>query len=278
MNNKMKMTLSDIAHTIPAEPAWADGLEGVKARSTMECGVLGAFEPLGITDVARYSVESYDIYLCQAVIRHLGVDVKAKPTSIEARLPELQQGRMDLLVVNLGYSPLRGEQAPPPSSYYDSDHKLTVKLSRASSSPAALSGKRVSFTKGDITKGLVKISVLGSSLTGYEDTPTAFAAPVQDRLGGFSASEVVAHRLINKQGDNAPQFLLFEPPTGKGRLQPRGRCRPQLIVRQPTAASNPCPGSGDEGPGDVLPPPTSGIDPKEVGEMLLAMKALASEG
>ncbi|MCY1552069.1 Bacterial extracellular solute-binding protein, family 3 [compost metagenome] len=51
-------------------------------------------------------------------------------------------------------------------------------------------------------------------LTGYEDTPTAFTALVQNKVVGFSVPEVVAHRLINKLGDKGDQFQLLEPPVG----------------------------------------------------------------
>ncbi|MDT4823193.1 L-cystine-binding protein FliY [compost metagenome] len=213
-NNKMKVILASVALTMSTTPAWADQLADVKARGTMVCGVLGAFEPFGFTDVASRAVVGYDIDFCQAVAKHLGVKAEVKPVSIEARIPELQQGRMDLLVAGLGYSPLRAEQVDYSYGYYVSEHKLTVKSSRGFSSPTDLSGKRVSFTKGGITEGFVKKSVPGALLTGYEDTPTAFTALVQNKVVGFSVPEVVAHRLINKLGDKGDQFQLLEPPVG----------------------------------------------------------------
>lgn len=214
-NNKMKAVVVGAFLSSVCFVTWADQLDEIRAKGTLVCGVLGAFEPFGFTDVTSRSLVGYDVDICTAIAAKLGVKAEPKAVSIEARIPELQQGRMDVLVAGLGYSPLRAEQVAFSNGYFVSDHKLTVKASGGFSSPKDLSGKRVSFTKGGITESFVRSAVPDAKLTGFEDTPTAFTALIQNKVAAFSVSEVVARRLINKLGRDGAQFKLLEPPVGQ---------------------------------------------------------------
>lgn len=215
MKKKFK-TLSTVAITLSflSAPAWADQLSDIKSKGTLVCGVLGAFEPFGFIDVASRATVGYDVDVCNAIAKHIGVKAEVKPVSIEARIPELQQGRMDLLAAGLGYSPQRAEQVDFSNQYFVSPHKLIVKASRGFKQPSDLEGKRVSFTKGGITEGFVRSAVPSAKLTGYEDTPTAFTALAQNKVVGFSVAEVVARRLISKTGASASEYTILEPAVG----------------------------------------------------------------
>ncbi|EON12362.1 transporter substrate-binding domain-containing protein [Pandoraea sp. SD6-2] len=194
--------------------ASADQLSDVKARGTLTCGVLATFEPYGYTAPNR-EVVGYDVDMCNAVAKQLGVKAEVRPVAIEARIPELQQGRLDLLVAGLGYSPQRAEQVAFSDGYYVSEHKLVVRADKGYKSATDLNGKRVSFTKGGITEGFVRKTVPQATLVGFEDTPTAFMALVQGKVDAFSVSEVVSRRLISKLGANADKFKTVEPPVGQ---------------------------------------------------------------
>jgi polar amino acid transport system substrate-binding protein len=206
--------LALIAGAVQA-PAFADQLADVKARGTVVCGVLGSFEPFGYTDTATRAVVGYDVDMCAAIAKHMGLKSEVKPVAIDARIPELQQGRMDILAAGLGYSVQRAEQVDFSSGYYISEHKLSVKADKGYASRNDLAGKRISFTKGGITEGFVKATVPDAVLVGFEDTPTAFTALAQGKVDAFSVSEVVARRLISKLGANASQLKVVEPSVGK---------------------------------------------------------------
>jgi polar amino acid transport system substrate-binding protein len=195
--------------------AFADQLADIKSRGTLVCGVLGAFEPFGYTDPASRSLVGYDIDFCNAIAKHLGVKAEVKPVAIEVRIPELQQGRMDILAAGLGYSAARAQQVDFSDGYYISAHKLSVRADKGFAKRDDLAGKRISFTKGGITEGFVKASVPTAVTVGFEDTPTAFTALAQGKVDAFSVSELVARRLISKLGPNAAQFKVIEPAVGE---------------------------------------------------------------
>ncbi len=215
MNKRYGMLFVGAVMCLASAGARADQLADIKSRGTLVCGVLGAFEPFGYSDLAKRELVGYDVDFCHAIARRLGVKAEVKPVAIEARIPELQQGRMDILAAGLGYSAQRAEQVDYSSGYYISQHKLTVKADRGFKSTADLAGKRVSFTKGGITEGFVRASVSGAELVGYEDTPTAFTALAQGKVDAFSVSEIVARRLISKLGPKAAQYEVLEPPVGQ---------------------------------------------------------------
>lgn len=195
--------------------ASADQLAEVQARGTLVCGVLGTFEPFGYTDPGSRNVVGYDVDMCIALAKAIGVKAEVKPVSVEARIPELQQGHMDVLVAGLGYSAARAEQVDYSKGYYISEHKLMVKSAKSFSAPSDLAGKRVSFTKGGITEAFVRGAVPAAQLTGYEDTTTAFTALVQNKVAGFSAPEVVEKRLISKMEGKSSDFQVLEPAVGQ---------------------------------------------------------------
>jgi len=201
--------------TLALPLAHADQLADVKARGTLVCGVLGAFEPFGYTDTTSRAVVGYDIDFCNAIAKRMGLKAEVKPVAIEARIAELQQGRMDVLAAGLGYSAARAEQVDFSHGYYISEHKLSVRADKGLNKRDDLAGKRVSFTKGGITEGFVKSTVPTAVMVGFEDTPTAFTALAQGKVDAFSVSEVVARRLISKLGANASQFKVIEPSVGK---------------------------------------------------------------
>ncbi|WP_164139902.1 transporter substrate-binding domain-containing protein, partial [Stenotrophomonas maltophilia] len=63
-------------------------------------------------------IVGYDVDICQKVAESLGVALELKPIAVEARIPELIQGRVDILAANLGYTPERAQQIDFSFSYF----------------------------------------------------------------------------------------------------------------------------------------------------------------
>ena len=90
--------------------AKADELADVKARGKLVCGTLGTAEPFSFQDPKTREIVGYDIDICRKVAESLGVALEIKPMAVEARIPELIQGRVDILAANLGWSKERAQQ------------------------------------------------------------------------------------------------------------------------------------------------------------------------
>lgn len=196
-------------------PAHADQWTDIQARGSLRCGVLDVFEPFGFTDPANRSTTGYDVDICHALARRLGVKAQIKPVSIEARIPALQQGHMDLLAAGLAYTPLRARQVDFSLGYYVSENVLAVKSSRSHAATADLAGRRVSYVKGSISETYLQAALLTATPVGYEDVPTAFTALVQGKVQAISTSEEVLRKLFHKLGPAGRQYHVLQPAIGR---------------------------------------------------------------
>ncbi len=193
--------------------AHADQLSDIKAKGTLVCGVVSTLEPFAFQDTASREVIGYDVDFCKAVARRLGVKAELKVVSLEARIPELTQGRVDILAAVLGYNPARAEQIAFSRAYFVSNQSLSAKRG-AFAQRDDLAGKRVATIKGSSNIPLMQKVVPTAQLVSYDDAPSAFTALVQNKVEGFVLSESLVRRLISKLGPNA-NIDVLSPPVGR---------------------------------------------------------------
>ena len=128
--------------------AQADQVADIKARGELICGTLGTSQPFSFQDAASRQLVGYDVDVCKLVADKLGVKVSYKLLSVAARVPELNEGRVDILAANLGYSPDRAQQIAFSHAYYVSPQKLLVRKDSGLDTIESLNGRRVGATKG----------------------------------------------------------------------------------------------------------------------------------
>ncbi|MPT05916.1 MAG: transporter substrate-binding domain-containing protein [Delftia sp.] len=215
MKKPFSLPIADLCTLALHAPAMADQLADIKARGSLGCGVLDVFEPFGFTDPASRSVAGYDVDICHALARRLGVKAQIKPVSIEARIPSLQQGHMDLLAAGLAHTPLRAQQVDFSLGYYVSENVLAVKSSKPYAATADLAGRRVSYVKGSISENYLKAELPTATPMGYEEVPTAFTALVQGKVEAVSTSEEVLRKLFHKLGPKGGQYKVLQPAIGR---------------------------------------------------------------
>src|SRR3954453_17787512 len=99
-------------------PVSADQLADVKARGKLICGTLGTAEPFSFQHPQTRQIVGYDVDLCQKVADALGVPLELKTIGVEARIPELNQGKVYILAANLGFPPEPSQQICLLYSYF----------------------------------------------------------------------------------------------------------------------------------------------------------------
>src|SRR5580698_8950660 len=107
--------------------SFADELADIKARGSLTCGVLGDLVPLGFQDPKTRSLVGFDVDVCAAVAKYLGVKLELKTVSVDARIPSLVTGRVDLMTASLAYTPVRAKQIDFSSSYMSVPVSVLVK-------------------------------------------------------------------------------------------------------------------------------------------------------
>lgn len=196
-----------------AVAANADQLADIKSKGVLVCGVVGTLEPFAYQDTDSRQVVGYDVDFCTAVAKHIGVKAELKVVSLEARIPELLQNRVDILAAVLGYNPGRAEQIAFSKSYFVSNQSIAAKKG-VYKERDDLAGKRVATIKGSSNIPMMQKVLPTAQLVSYEDAPSAFTALTQGKVNGYVLSESLMRRFIAKLGADAP-FEVLTPPVGR---------------------------------------------------------------
>lgn len=194
--------------------AAADQLSDIKQKGTLVCGTLGTAEPFSFPNPSTREVQGYDVDFCKAIAKSLGVKLELKLISVAARIPELQQNRVDVIAANLGWTPERAEQIAYSDSYYASLQKLAVKHTSGFKSVPDLAGKRISAPKGSTSELAVRKVLPTASTITFQDPPAAFLAMEQGKVDGFAVSEIMLVKFKQQTEASAPIDIL-EPPLMK---------------------------------------------------------------
>lgn len=198
--------------------AQADQLADIKARGKLVCGTLGTAEPFSFQHPQTREIVGYDVDICRKVADAIGVPLELKPIAVEARIPELVQGRVDILAANLGYTPGRAEQIDFSYSYFVSQQKLMTTKESGLTTIASLGGKKVTAIKGSSSEQGVRREIPTAQTVTFQDTSAAFLALTQDKVDAFCASELMLVKL-SKQSKvplTIVEQSLFVEPWGLG--------------------------------------------------------------
>ncbi|MGH8784507.1 MAG: ABC transporter substrate-binding protein [Cupriavidus necator] len=205
------VAMAALTLSLTATSAFADQLADIKQRGSLVCGVLGTVEPFSFSNPQTREVQGYDVDFCSAIAKSLGVKLELKQIAVAARIPELQQGRVDILAAALGWTPERAQQIAYSDQYYVSLTKVAVKRSEGFKSVADLAGKRVSANKGSTSETAVKKAVPTASTVTFQDAPTAFLALQQGRVEGLALGEMMLVK-FRMQADPSTPIEILEPP------------------------------------------------------------------
>lgn len=196
-----------------ATAASADQLADIKARGTLICGTMGNYEPFSFPNPQTRQIQGYEVDLCQAIADDLGVKLELKLIAVEARIPELTQGRIDVISAALGYSAERAQQIDYSNASFVSLQKLLVKKDGGFDSIDALADKKISAPKGSSSERYVREVLPNANLLTFQDPPAAFLALAQGKVNAMILSEVASVKFINQTGDKftfVPQAVAKE--------------------------------------------------------------------
>lgn len=171
--------------------AHADQLDDIKKRGTLVCGTLGIAEPFSFANPQTRETQGYDVDFCAAIAKSLGVKLELKLVAVPARIPELQQGRVDVLAANLGWTAERAEQIAFSDSYYVSLTKAASRRGDKFKGVSDLAGKRVAAAKGSTSEAAARKVIPNVDLITFQDPPSIFLALQQGKVAAAVVSELV---------------------------------------------------------------------------------------
>lgn len=187
----------------------ADQLADIKSKNELVCGVLGTDEPNSFIDPKTRKLVGYDVDLCEAVAARIGVVPKIKQLSVAARIPELQQGRIDILAATLTHTKEREAVVDFSLSTFVTGQKLMVRRDSGITALSQLAGKKVVTVKGGTQEPNVRKAVRDIEVVTFETAPQAFVALQQRKGVAFVNDEVSLLDAYGKLGPAQKDYAIL---------------------------------------------------------------------
>lgn len=212
----MKKILSVLCITVAmsaltASPSHADELSTIKERGTLVCGTLGTADPFSFLDPGTRETVGYDVDMCRAIADALKVKLQIKLISVDARVPELAQGRVDILAANLGYTKQRAEQIDYSDAYFVGPSKLLVRKDSGITTFEQLAGKRIAVVKGSSAEPNVRKMFPSASIISFPEPTSGFLAVVQGKADALCASELALIKMQKQAASATPLSIIANP-------------------------------------------------------------------
>ncbi len=211
IRSKSRFALTAIALCAAAAPALADQWQDVQQRKELRCATFADVPPFAAPDPKTREMVGFDVDLCNALAKQLGLKASVTPVSVEARVPEVKMGRVDVTVANLAYTLGRAEQIAFSHPYYLAKEMLAVKASDPGAKKADFKGKRIASTKGSTSELSIKLN--GSEPVTFQDTGSVYMAVQQNKAVGMVANTMTITKLVaqSKTGGAVEMKMIQEP-------------------------------------------------------------------
>ena len=187
----------------------ADQVADIKKKGELVVGVLGTDEPLSFIDPKTRDLAGYDVDLGKAVAAKLGVKPVFKQITLAARIPELQQGHIDLLAASLTHNKEREAQIDFSLTTFVAGQKVLVKANSGIKDVPDLAGKRVSTAKGSSMEVNIKKAVPTANVISFDTSPQALVAMQQGKAVAFVNDEMSLVRAMVQLGDQRKDYKLL---------------------------------------------------------------------
>lgn len=189
------------ASTVFSAAARADQLDDIKKKGEIVFGVLGTDEPNSFVDPKTREIVGYEVDIATAIARKIGVKPVFKQLAVAARIPELQQGHVDVLAASLTHNKEREALVDFSLTTFVTGQKVLVKTSSGIADVPLLAGKKVLTVKGGTQEPNIRKAVPGVDVVTFETTQQAFLALQQGKGVGYVNDEA---SLVNDHAKLGP--------------------------------------------------------------------------
>ncbi len=207
-----------IGNAALAVPA-TDTLATVKKKGVLVAGVKDSLPPFGYVDEKTRDIVGYDIDFVQAIARKLGVTVEFKAVTSASRMPQLQEGNIDMIAATMTKNPERAKQIDFSYTYFFTGQKFLAKKS-AIRSLKDLEGKKIGTAKGSTSEQNAKRAVPTATILSFDDYPQAFLALQQGKVAAVTTDEAILAGILSKAPNKAqfeiPNIRISDEPYGLG--------------------------------------------------------------
>ncbi|VVE63282.1 ABC transporter substrate-binding protein [Pandoraea captiosa] len=193
--------------------AHADQLADIKARGTLVCGTQNASEPYAFPDAATRKIVGFDVDVCNALAKGLGVKLEHRALSTDARIPELKTRRVDVLAAAVAWMPARAAQVDFSDQYFVAPIRVLVRADSPVQTLDQLAGKKIAASEGSSSAAVSVTRLPDSNLLTFHDISSAFLALQQGKVEGLVAGQLILARFANEAAvKGGQQYRLLTKP------------------------------------------------------------------
>jgi len=209
---RIPFALPIIATTLAAFTAFAahaDQLADIKKKGEIVFGVLGTDEPQSFVDPKTREFIGYEVDLGRAIAQKIGVKPVFKQLAVAARIPELQQGHVDVLAASLTHNKEREAQIDFSLTTFVTGQKVLVKKASGIADLGQLAGKKVLTVKGGTQEPNIRKAVPNVDVVTFETTQQAFQALQQGKGVGYVNDESSLIDDFGKLGTASADYVIL---------------------------------------------------------------------
>jgi polar amino acid transport system substrate-binding protein len=206
--------------TLTAKAALAgDTLADAKKKGVLVVGCKDSLPPFGYIDEKSRQIVGYDIDFVNAIAKKMGVRVELKPVTSASRMPQLQEGHIDIIAATMTKNADRAKVIDFSNTYFFTGQKFITKKGTVKSLKD-LEGKKIGTAKGSTSEQNVKKAVPSATVLSFDDYPQAFLALQQGKVSAVTTDEAILAGILAKAPNKAqyeiPRLQISDEPYGLG--------------------------------------------------------------
>jgi polar amino acid transport system substrate-binding protein len=206
--------------TLTAKAALAgDTLADAKKKGVLVVGCKDSLPPFGYIDEKSRQIVGYDIDFVNAIAKKMGVKVELKPVTSASRMPQLQEGHIDIIAATMTKNAERAKVIDFSHTYFFTGQKFITKKGTVKSLKN-LEGKRIGTAKGSTSEQNVKKAIPSATVLSFDDYPQAFLALQQGKVSAVTTDEAILAGILAKAPNKAqfeiPALQISDEPYGLG--------------------------------------------------------------
>ncbi|QHK18567.1 transporter substrate-binding domain-containing protein [Pseudarthrobacter psychrotolerans] len=159
-------------------------LAQIQQRGTLKVADCLSFAPFGFKNDQGHP-DGYDIDIANAMAKDLGVKLEVTDTTSANRIPNLQTGKVDLVICNFTRNGERAKQIEFTDPYVVASQALLVKKDSTINTVQDLEGKTVAAVKGSTNTDVLKKVGSSAKTQDYDSSAAAILAVQQGQADAF---------------------------------------------------------------------------------------------
>ena len=203
------LSIAILALSLATASAHADQLGNIRKKGEIVVGVLGTDEPNSFIDPKTREIVGYEVDLANAIAKKIGVKLVLKQLAVAARIPELQQGRVDILAASLTHNAEREAQVDFSLTTFVTGQRVMVKNSSGITGLAQLAGKKVLTVKGGTQEPNIRKAVPAVEVVTFETALQACLALQQGKGIAYVNDEISLLSNYGKLGDAKKDYTIL---------------------------------------------------------------------